>query len=339
VQLRVGATGTSSGNRRPERPVPIGVAITVVATGYGGPEELTVVDEPVGDPGVDEVRVDVRAIGTNPIDVKVYSGEIGSDPAQLPIRVGREAAGVLSAVGYGAAGASGPLSVGDEVMLYPIDGAYAAQLLVPASSVVPKPPPLPFEEAAGLLLTGATAVQALRAVEVGGGDTVLVHGAAGGVGLMAVQLAVNVGARVIGTASQSSFDLVRGFGAEPVTYGDGLVERVRALAPDGVDAAIDTVGTDEAIDTSLALVADRGRITTSAGFRRGSELGLKVLRAIPGADSGAEIRSAARFELAALAGEGKIRVHVAATYPLAQAAEAHRQLSSGHTHGKIILIP
>jgi NADPH:quinone reductase len=124
-----------------------------------------------------------------------------------------------------------------------------------------------------------------------------------------------------------------------VTYGDGLADRVRALAPDGVDAAIDLVGTDEAMDVSLELVADRARIATIANFARGPQEGVKLLGGGPGADPGTDIRDAARPELARLAGEGKLRVFVGATYPLDDAADAHRQILTGHTTGKLILLP
>jgi NADPH:quinone reductase len=210
---------------------------------------------------------------------------------------------------------------------------------VPASSVVPKPSSLSFEEAGGVMLTGVTATHALAVVRVGAGETVLVHGAAGGVGLMAVQLAVIAGARIIGTTSDSGHALLREFGAEPVTYGAGLEERVRTLAPGGVDAAVDCAGEDEALDTSLALVADRGRIVTIVASRRAFDSGIKVIGGAPGADPGTEIRAAARLELARLAEDGKLRVVVAAAYPLAEAAAAHRALATGHTHGKIILVP
>ncbi len=311
----------------------------VVAPEFGGPEVLSVIDEPVGKPGPDQVLLDVRAAGTNPVDFKMYSGAYGEDPSRLPIRLGYEASGVVSALGDSAGGPAGPIHNGDEVIAYPIQGGYAAKVVVPVSSVVPKPSTLSFEEAAGLMLAGTTAEHALAVTRIGSGDTVVVHGASGGVGLMAVQLAVNAGARVIGTASQGGHDYLRQLGVEPVTYGDGLVERIRALSPGGVDAAIDTVGSDEAIDASVALVADRSRIVTIAAFQRGVELGLKVIGAGPGADPGTEIRSAARLELVRLAEAGKIKVRVAATYPLAEVAAAHRELMSGHTHGKIVLIP
>ncbi len=312
---------------------------TVVATAFGGPEVLSVVDEPVGVPGPGQVLVEVRAAGTNPVDYKIYGGAYGKDPSRLPMRLGMEAAGVVSAVSDDAEGPAGPIHCGDEVVAYPIRGAYAAQVVVPATSVVPKPSTLSFEEAAGLLLTGCTAVHALTVTHVGSGDTVVVHGASGGVGLMAVQLAVDAGARVIGTASQGSHAYLRELGAEPVTYGEGLVERIRALAPDGVDAAIDAVGSDGAVDASVALVADRNRIVTIAAFQRGVELGLKVIGAGPGGDPGTEIRDAARLGLVRQSEAGKLQVRVAGTYPLSEVADAHRELMSGHTHGKIVLVP
>jgi len=311
----------------------------VVATAFGGPEALAVIETPVSPPGPGEVLISVRAAGTNPIDYKLYSGVMGQDPARLPMRLGSEAAGVVTEAADGVSGPGGPVRAGDEVVAYPIAGAYADDVVVPAASVIPKPTTLSFEEASGMMLTGVTAAHALTVTQVGAGDTILVHGASGGVGLMAVQLAVTAGARVIGTASESGHALLREFGAEPVTYGAGLEERVRALALGGVDAAVDCAGGDEALDTSLALVADRGRIVTIVASRRAFGAGIKVIGRAPGADPGTEIRAAARLELARLASDGKLRVVVAATYPLAEAAAAHRALATGHTHGKIVLVP
>jgi NADPH:quinone reductase len=312
----------------------------VVATAFGGPEVLSVIETPIRPPGPGEALISVRAVGTNPIDYKAYSGAMGRDPARLPMRLGSEAAGVVTEAADGVLGPGGqPIRVGDEVVAYRIAGAYADDVTVPASSVVPKPSSLSFEEAGGVMLTGVTATHALAVVRVGAGETVLVHGAAGGVGLMAVQLAVIAGARIIGTTSDSGHALLREFGAEPVTYGAGLEERVRTLAPGGVDAAVDCAGEDEALDTSLALVADRGRIVTIVASRRAFDSGIKVIGGAPGADPGTEIRAAARLELARLAEDGKLRVVVAAAYPLAEAAAAHRALATGHTHGKIILVP
>ncbi|MGH3412127.1 MAG: NADP-dependent oxidoreductase, partial [Marmoricola sp.] len=212
-------------------------------------------------------------------------------------------------------------------------------LLAASDAVLPKPEGLGWPEAAGLLLTGATAVHTLVATGVHEGDTVLVHGAAGGVGLMAVQLAALRGARVVGTASERNHGLLRELGAEPVTYGDGLAERVRAAAPGGVDAALDLVGTDEALDVSLSLVDDRDRIATIASFARGGEEKVKVLGGGPGADPGDDIRTGARAELLELAGSGRLRVVVDSTYPLAEAAAAHRRVAGGHVTGKVVLLP
>ncbi|MGO9557952.1 MAG: quinone oxidoreductase family protein [Acidimicrobiales bacterium] len=311
----------------------------VVATAFGGPEVLAVVDEEVAPPGPGEVLIEVRAAGTNPIDYKFYSGNMGRDPAALPMSLGLEASGVVRAVGADAVGPMGEINAGDEVIVYPTRGTYAEQVIVPGSSVVRKPANVTFEAAAGLLLTGCTAVHALAATGVSAGDTLVIHGASGGVGLIAVQLAVARGARVIATAGESSHGELRRLGAEPVVYGEGLTDRIRGLAPDGVDAAIDAVGTDEALDVSLALVADRSRIATIAAAKRGLELGVKALGAGPGSDPGTEIRAAARIELVRLAGDGAIEIRVAAAYPLADAAAAHRELASGHTHGKIVLLP
>jgi NADPH2:quinone reductase len=315
------------------------MSTVVVATGFGGPKNLSAIDEVLSLPGPGNVRVQIRAVGVNPVDFKLYSGDYGRDPSKLPMRLGYEAAGVVTDVGTEAEGPGGPIRAGDEVIVYPIEGAYAAEVVVGASSVVPKPSSLSFVEASGLMLTGVTAVHALTVTAVTKGDTVVLHGASGGVGLMAVQLAVSAGAHVIATAGVSGHAYLSKLGAEPVTYGDGLAGRIRALAPDGVDASIDLVGTDEALDTSLALVADRQRIATIAAFGRRFDLGIRVLGRAPGADPGVNIRNAARMELVRQAEAGQLSVLVADTYPLSEAATAHRELAKGHTHGKIILIP
>ena len=282
----------------------------VIATAFGGPEVLSVTDQPTPEPGPGEARIAVRAAGVNPVDWKAYSVAFGTDPAP-----------------------------GDEVIAFRAPGAYAAELVVPGRALVPKPAVLDWAQAAGLMLTGVTAWHALAATNVQQGDTVLIHGAAGGVGVMAVQLAVGRGATVVGTASPAHHDFLGGLGAVPVAYGAGLAERVRAVAPDGIGAALDLIGTDEAVDVSLELVADRGRIATIAAFARGQQAGLKVLGGAPGADPGTEIRDAARLELVRLAQDGALRVIVTKTFPLPDAAAAHREIMNGHTNGKIALIP
>ena len=311
----------------------------VEATAFGGPEVLAVLDHTAGEPGPGEAHITVRASGVNPVDYKVYSGAMGADPSRLPMRLGLEAAGVVTAVGPDAAGARGPVVAGDEVIAFRISGGYASALVVPAASLVPKPAALGWPEASGLMLTGATAWHALAATSVAAGDTVLMHGAPGGVGLMAIQLAISRGAHVIATGSPGHHELLREFGATPVAYGDGLADRVRAAAPHGVDVALDLVGTDEALDVSLDLVSDRSRIATIANARRGLELGIKVLGGAPGADPGTEIRAAARPELARMAGDGTLRVLVTDTFALEEAADAHRLLMQGHVAGKLALLP
>src|SRR5579859_6808366 len=319
--------------------VAAGMALVVIAAAYGGPEVLSVVEEPVRDPGFGEARIEVRAAGVNPVDVKSYSGAYGKDPDRLPIRPGAEAAGVVTAVGPGATGPAGPVRTGDEVIAFRAPGAYASELVVPAQAVVPKPGTLDWPQAAGLMLTGVTAWHLLTATEVTAGDTVLVHGGSGGVGLMVVQLAALRGARVVATASPARHDLLRDLGALPVAYGPGLAGRVRAAAPGGVDAALDLVGTDEAWDVSMDLVADKARVATIVAFARGLEAGIKVLGGAPGADPGTEIRERARLDLAGLAQDGKLRVIVSQTFPLAGVAAAHHAILDGHTTGKIVLIP
>jgi NADPH:quinone reductase-like Zn-dependent oxidoreductase len=307
---------------------------TVVAESYGGPEVLALQDIELPALGAGQLHVDVRAAGTNPIDYKLYSGEMGADPARLPMPIGMEAAGVVAAVSPGAAGYTGALTVGDEVIVTIGSGGYADQVIADGSDVGHKPESLSFSEAAGLILAGSTAWHLLTNTAVGKGDTVLIHGASGGVGLMAVQLAAARGAKVIATAGPAGHDQLRKYGAEPVAYGEGLADRVRAIGK--VDAALDLVGTDEALDTSVELVADRGRIATIAGFGRAAELGIAALT---GADGGQAIRDGSRAELIALAAAGKLEVTVDQSFPLSEAAEAHRYLQKGHAHGKVVLIP
>ncbi|MBA2698032.1 MAG: NADP-dependent oxidoreductase [Nocardioidaceae bacterium] len=311
----------------------------VVATAFGGPDVLSVVDVDVPEPQAGEVTIDVRGAGINPVDYKFYSGAFGSDQSQLPMHLGMEVSGVVSAAAPDAQGPAGPVAVDDEVIGFGINGGYAGQVTVPASAVYPKPVNLSWEQAAGLSLTGVTAYHLLEATGVSSGDTVLIHAVSGGVGLTAAQLAVERGARVIGTASESRHESLRSYGVVPVAYGDGLADRVREVAPSGVDVALDTVGTDEAVDVSLELVADRHRIATIAAFGRAPEAGIQLLGNGPGADPGEDIRSRGRLVLTGLASEGKLDVVVAQTFPLDRAADAHRLVADGHAGGKVVLVP
>ncbi|MEV6768404.1 NADP-dependent oxidoreductase [Nocardia sp. NPDC051030] len=314
------------------------MATAIVAAAYGGPEVLSPIEVEVPAPGPGEVTIEIRAAGVNPFDAKRYSGAFGTDPKALPIRLGLEASGVVTAVGPDAIGPAGPVRVGDEVIAR-TEGGYATALTLRAEKVVPKPAALSWEKAAGVLSTGGTAVHLHAATGVQSGDTVLVHGASGSVGSLVAQLAVARGARVIGTAGPSRHEQLARYGVDPVAYGPGLADRVRALAPDGVDVAIDTVGTDEAVDVSLELVADRDRIASIVAFGRAATDGFKILGAGPGADPGTEIRGNAWRELLDPAAAGKLEVVIGRTFPLLEAADAHRLVIGGHPGGKIVLLP
>jgi NADPH2:quinone reductase len=208
---------------------------------------------------------------------------------------------------------------------------------VPASAVFARPAALAPEEAANLLLAGTTAAEMLHVTGVAAGDTVLLHGASGAVGVSVLQQAALIGARVIGTAGESSADVVRRFGGEPVRYGEGLADRVRALAPDGVAAALDAVGTDEAVDVSLELVADRQRIVTIAAMGRAERDGIRVIAGVMPASQA--FRDSVRAHLVELAADGRLVVPMARTFPLADAREALELLAGGHPGGKLALLP
>ncbi|MBL0746225.1 quinone oxidoreductase family protein [Nocardioides baculatus] len=305
-----------------------------IATRPGDLDVLALEDHDVPPPGHGEVTIAVRAAGMNPADAKhVAAGK----PQDFPRPVGYEVAGVISAIGPDTMIASGPVSVGDEVLAFRISGGWASEVTVPAKDVLAKPASLSWGEAANLLLAGCTASEMLHITGVGEGDTILVHGASGAVGVSVLQQAALRGATVIGTASEGSFETVRRFGGQPVAYGDGLEQRVRDLAPDGVAAALDCVGTDEAVDVSLALVADRGRIVTIAAADRAGRDGITAIAGSMPASSA--YRDSVRADLVALAADGRLIVPVARTFPLADAVEASRLLMKGHPGGKFALVP
>lgn len=311
-------------------------ATSWVAQELGDPEILTEVTEPLAAPGPGEVSIEIRAAGMNPADYKMFAAGYPGPARELPIRPGYEIAGVVTAIGENTELASGGGAVGDEVVSFRITGGYATAVTVPAVDVFAKPTALSFPEAANLLLAGATAAEALDVTGLKSGETILIHGGSGAVGIAATQLAAQVGARVISTSSPGRFDEVRRFGGEPVEYGAGLEDRVRAAAPGGVDVALDTVGTDEAIDVSLAVVADRSRVVTIAS-PRAAEVG--ILRIGGARAESAEFRAAVRPRLLALAAGGKLVIPVAKTFPLREVVEALNLLKSGHPGGKLALIP
>src|SRR5271155_3144629 len=306
-----------------------------IAAGFGGPEVLEEINVELAEPALGEVTIEVRAAGMNPADYKHFAS--GQDPNLLPLTIGYEVAGVIAALGPDTEIASGGGAVGEEVVAFRVSDGYSSALNAPAADVFAKPTTLSFPQAANLLLVGATAADTLDVVGVSEGDTVLVHGAAGGVGASVVQQAVLLGARVIGTAGERDFDAVRGFGATPVAYGPGLEERVRQAAPDGIDAANDTVGLDEAVDVSLALVSDRARIVSTAAVARAPQDGFQVVGgSVP---RSGPFRAAARRPLLDLAAEGKLTVPIGQTFPLSEARIALEALRGKHPYGKLALLP
>jgi NADPH:quinone reductase-like Zn-dependent oxidoreductase len=292
---------------------------------YGAPEVLHVaeVEEPHAGPG--QIRVAVRAVGINPIDWKIRSGMVGRDPADLPRIPGIDVAGVIDEVGDGVTS----VAVGDEVFGCAVGGGAAEEAVVEAEQCAPKPPGLSWEEAAALPVAVETAVRSLDLLGVQKGQTVLVNGAAGGVGIAAVQFARVRGARVIGTASERNHEFVRSLGAEPTTYGEGLVERVRELAPDGVDRALDTAG-HGALPDLIEITGSPDDVVTIADFSA-AEHGVRV-------STGAESRSwQALGETARLFEQGSFTMPVAQTFPLEEAPEAHRLSETGHVRGRLAL--
>lgn len=292
----------------------------------GGPDVLKTLELPVPEPGPGEVRVRVRAAGVQPYDLAVREGwSPPGTPEGFPRVPGNEFAGVVDAVGPDVTGTR----PGDEVLGYCLFHAYAEYVVVPAQALAAKPASMPWEVAGGFPAAVMTPHIALEEMGVGPGTTLLVHAAAGAVGTVAVQLARIAGAAVIGTASGANHDYLRSIGAAPVAYGDGLEERVRALAPDGVDAALDGAG-GHALDVSLDLVKDRDRVFTLVDHHRAEELGV---RTTPHKRSASRVAEAARFY-----DEGRLRIHVRAVFPLDRAADAHREVATGHGRGKVVLL-
>lgn len=310
----------------------------IVYSEIGGPEVLRLVQLPDAEPGEGEVRVAVRAAGVNPIDWKLRSGLRGHLEPGSQQRVGSDAAGVVDAVGAGVTG----VAIGDEVIVRGAHGAYATAVIARAEQLDAKPAELSWEQAASIGVPVGTAHQALRSLGVGEGDTVLVHGGAGGVGQAAIQLAKASGASVIATASERNHERLRALGATPVTYGDGLAERIAAAAPHGVTVALDAVGTDEAIESSLRLVADRGRIATVVRGADAAGFGIHGFSAgspAPLTEQQLAWRTEATALAARLAAEGAFELEVSGSYPLEDAADAHRESEAGHVRGKIVLLP
>ncbi|MFF7990593.1 NADP-dependent oxidoreductase [Kitasatospora xanthocidica] len=286
------------------------------------------VPDPKVGPG--QVLIRVRAASVNPVDWKVMAGGLdGMMDAVFPVVPGWDVAGVVTAVGPD----TPEFTPGDEVMAYARKdvvraGTFAEYVTVAAPAVARKPAALDWAQAAGLPLAGLTALRSLDRLAVGPSDVLLVHGAAGGVGSLAVQLGRDRGARVIGTASERNHAYLRELGAEPVSYGDGLVERVRALAPDGVSAVADFVGGQ--LETTLAVLAEGGRHISIADPGVAQHGGHWIWVRPDGA---------ALAELAAAADRGVLTVEIAGTFPLERTGEAFDASRTGRTRGKLVIVP
>mgnify|MGYP001216251244 CR=1 FL=1 len=290
---------------------------------FGGPEVLEIVDLPDPHPGPGQVRIAVRAAGVNPSDWKKRQGLM--DP-ELPQTMGYEAAGVVDELGEGVA----DVAAGDRVFGFSADGAAQAELAVLAW-YAPIPPSLDFAAAAALPSAVETATRALDQLGVGSRGTLLINGASGSVGSAAVQLAAARGARVIGIASPANHDYLRSLGAEPVAYGEGLAGRVRALAPGGVDLALDVAGSG-VLPELIELAGGAGHVITVADFAGAREHGVRFSTG----DAGRAVH--ALGEIGQLIESGRFSLPVARTFPLGQVAEAHRVSEHGRVRGKLVLL-
>jgi NADPH:quinone reductase-like Zn-dependent oxidoreductase len=296
---------------------------------YGTTDVLRVVDVPPPTPGPGQVRLAVRAAGVNPIDWKILHGYMRQMmPLDFPAGLGADVAGVVDQVGEGVTA----FSVGDEVLGASLTPSYAQFALADPAALIAKPASVPWEVAGSLAGAGITAWVVLNKLKMAEGETLLVHAAAGGVGTFAVQLAVARGVRVIGTASESNHEQLRSLGAVPVTYGEGLVDRVRAIAPQGVDAVLDASGRGE-IPASIELAGGPSRVLTLVAFDA-ADTGIQVHSTAPGEGGTQALR-----DILALMADGRLRVPIWRTFPLTEAAAALQVSQSGHLGGKIVLLP
>jgi NADPH:quinone reductase-like Zn-dependent oxidoreductase len=309
----------------------------VVYSEFGGPEVLTLVETPTPELRPAHLIVRVEAAGVNPIDAKLRSGRRASAPLTAPRHIGRDGAGVVIAVGDDVQG----FRVGDPIAFRETSGTYASEVRVAAQNAIPRPPSVSAAVGAAIGIPVGTAYQVLRSLDVGAGDTLLLHAGSGSVGQAAIQYAVLWGATVIATASERRFDRVRELGATPVAYGPGLLERVREAAPQGISVALDAAGTDEAIETSLELVADRDRIGTIVRGRDASDYGMRAFSGgspLPLTDTELAWRAEALPVTMALLAAGAFSIEQGPSFSLEDVAEAHRAIERG-VDGKIIIVP
>ncbi|MER5971137.1 NADP-dependent oxidoreductase [Streptomyces sp. NPDC002055] len=301
------------------------MSTAITFSAYGAPDVLQLSAVATPEPGPGQVRIRVRAASVNPLDMKIRSGLMaGKVPAHFPVTPGLDAAGVVDAVGEGAEAA-----VGDEVLGATAGGSYSEYALL--DRAVAKPAALSWEVAAALVTVGRTAFRVLGEMGVQAGGTLLIHGAAGSVGAIAVQLAVARGITVIGTVGEHDVERLTALGATAVRYGDGWTERVRAAAPQGVDAVLDASGAGVLAD-SVALTGDSARVLTIADLSA-AQHGVRF-------SAGAADQAGDPLpELVRMAADGTLTVPVWRTYPLADAARAHTDLEARRNRGKAVLLP
>jgi NADPH:quinone reductase-like Zn-dependent oxidoreductase len=297
---------------------------------YGDRDVLYVADVDIPVPADGEVVVEVRAAAINPGEASIRKGALAQVfPATFPSGEGSDLAGIVSAVGPGVT----DFAVGDEVLGWSWRrSSHAEYVAVPVTQLIRKPAGLSWEVAGSLYVVGCTAYAAVRAVGAGEGDTVVVSAAAGGVGSVVVQLLRIRGAKVIGIASEGNHDWLTSQGAVPVSYGDGLADRLRAAAPGGIDAFIDLFG-PEYVQLAFDLGIEPARIETIIAREKAQELGAKS------DGSGDASTTDVLAEMAELVASGQIKIPIAATYPLEKVRDAFAQLEERHTHGKIVLLP
>ena len=295
---------------------------------YGSDDVLSLRDLPDPKVGPGEVRIRVKRAGVNPVDWKVISGGLdGLMDAVFPVVPGWDVAGVVESVGID----TPEFQVGDEVVAYARKdvvhgGTFAELVTMSVRGVAPKSPSLGWDEAGGLPLAGLTALQTLDRLVVSSSDTVLVHGGAGGVGALAVQIAKARGARVIATASHANHEFLSGLGATPVAYGDGVVDRVREIAPNGVDVVVDFVGGVR--DVTMAVLTDGGRHASVADSTV-LETGGSWFWVRPSAEG--------LVELGRIADAGQLHVPVAEVLPLEEVPAAFARSRDGHVRGKLVI--
>jgi NADPH:quinone reductase-like Zn-dependent oxidoreductase len=296
---------------------------------YGGVQVLKVVDVPRPAPGAGQVLVQVKAAGINPGEAKIRAGLLHARwPATFPSGQGSDLAGIVAETGPGVTG----VSVGDEIIGWTGNRASQAEYVaVEERHLTAKPVGVSWEVAGALFVAGTTAYATVRAVDLTEGDTVVVSGAAGGVGSLAVQLARRAGATVIGLASEAHYSWLAGHGVIPVAYGDGVADRIQQAASK-VDAFIDTFGAGY-VQLALELGVEPSRIDTIANFEAVARYGVKAEGNTAGASA------SALAELAGLIADGELDVPIAATFPLDRVQDAYRRLAEGHILGKIVLLP